>query len=112
VIRKAIVIHGESMGDGPADLGATLMVSFLRHLAMAGWRPDAIAFYNAGVKLLLASSAASDPLRRLADLGVDLVACGTCVAYFDLPREALVGRVGTMQEIVSILGEAESVITL
>ena len=110
--RRTIVIHGEAMGEGPPELGATLMGSFLRNLATSGRHPDTIVFYNSGVKLLLSPSATAEPLRRLAALGVDLVACGTCVAWFSLPPDELVGRVGNMQEIAAVLGESDVVVTL
>jgi hypothetical protein len=44
--------------------------------------------------------------------GVDIIACGTCVAYYHLNDKIAVGRVSNMQEIASILLDSERVITI
>lgn len=109
---RTIVVASESMGQGDDELGRTLAASFFRNLATGGRLPDAVVFYNTGVRLLVPDSAAAEPLARLADAGVDLLACGTCVARFELDRSALVGRVSNMQEIAALLMESASVVKL
>ena len=51
-------------------------------------------------------------VEQLSEAGVDLIACGTCVGYYDLTDKIVLGRVSNMQEIVSILTESETVITI
>ncbi len=88
------------------------MGSFLRQLSGASGKPDALIFYNSGVKLLTEDSLSRDALDALFKKGVELIACGTCVAHYQLNEKMAVGRVSNMQEIVSTLLESEKVITI
>jgi intracellular sulfur oxidation DsrE/DsrF family protein len=88
------------------------MGSFLRTLLAAPEKPEALVFYNSGVLLLAAGSPALDALEGLARAGVDLVACGTCVGFFELAGKLAAGRESNMQEIVSLLLSAERTLTI
>jgi len=107
-----IVINSEYLGKGPEDLGAQLMGSFLRKACVLERKPDQIIFYNTGVRLLAEGSAVIDALEELSRAGVDLVACGTCIQYFDLKEKLVVGRISNMMEIASTLMASGQVITL
>ena len=112
-MKKVIVLNGETMGDGSQELGAQIMGSFLRQLSVAmSGKPDALIFYNSAVKLLTDKSQYLDALEMLFQQGVDLIACGTCVAYYQLNDKIAVGRVSNMQEIVATLLSSEKVITI
>ncbi len=88
------------------------MGSFLRKLWAAPTKPDAIVFYNSGVKLLRKGSAVLDALDGLAHAGVDLVACGTCVRFYELEQELGAGRVSDMQDILGRILSSEKAITV
>ena len=111
-MKKTIIINSETLGSGSEELGKNLMGSFLRKLWMLESKPDAIIFYNAGVKLLAEGSSVLDALDALIGAGVDLIACGTCVGYYKLDGKLVVGRMSDMKEIASILMASESVITV
>lgn len=111
-MKKAIIINSEVMGKGDDKLGNSLMGNFLRKLWASNDKPDIIAFYNSGVKLLGEGSNVLDALTALHDQGVELVACGTCIDFYDLDRKIKVGRRTDMVEIVSIMMEAEKVVTI
>ena len=64
------------------------------------------------MKLLAEGSPVLPPLAGLAEAGVDLVACGTCVDHFELRGRIKVGRVSGMDEILGLLAKAPKVITL
>ncbi len=106
-----IVVGAEVMGRGDDVLGARLMGSFLRTLATTAPLPDAIVFYNAAVRLLGPGSASLDALRQLDDAGVDLLACVTCLEFFDLTARLQVGTVSNMREIVQRIAAASKVFT-
>jgi selenium metabolism protein YedF len=107
---KSIIIGCETLGRGDDSLGARLMGSYLRTLAAAELKPAAVIFYNSGVRLAVNGSAVLDALEALERAGVDLAACGTCLAHFGLQGRLAVGRESNMQEIVSImLGPGETV---
>jgi selenium metabolism protein YedF len=106
------VLHAEAMGRGDDALGAKLTGSFLRRLAAADPKPDAVVFYNAAVKLLARGSPHLDALHALEDAGVDLLACVTCLEHFALTAELGAGTVSNMREIVQRLSGAEKVVTI
>ncbi len=111
-MRTAVVINSNIMGKGSDELGELVMGNFFNQLLAASPLPDAVIFYNAGVKLLTAEAPVSGTLDALFKRGVDLIACGTCVTYFKLGDSLANGRVSNMQEIVSVLMRAEKVVTI
>jgi selenium metabolism protein YedF len=107
-----IALNGETMGRGDEGLGAKLMGSFLRTLAAAEEKPDAIVFYNSAVKLLGPRSAHLEPLGALEDAGVDLLACVTCLEFHALLDQLALGQVSNMREIVLRTLGAGKVVTI
>jgi hypothetical protein len=111
-MSKTILITSEFLGRGDDALGAKLMGSFLRTLIGTTPKPDKLVFYNSAVKLLAVGSPVLDLLDELNKTGVRLVACGTCVGAYGLEGQIVPERVSNMQEIVSILLESNSVVTV
>lgn len=107
-----IIINSQGLGRGDDELGKTVMGSFLRKLWASTIKPDHIIFYNNAVYLLMQKSGVLDALDGLSKAGVDLVACGTCVKFFNLEGKMAVGRVSDMVEIVSLLIKSEKVVTV
>ncbi len=110
-LKTAIILKSETLGHGDDLLGQQLMGSFLRKLWASREKPDFILFYNSAVKLLGSSSTVLDALEGLSNAGVDLIACGTCVGFYELKDKLMAGRVSDMKEIVDILLRAEKVLT-
>jgi selenium metabolism protein YedF len=69
--------------------------------------PDSMIFYDRGVFLAVGSSPVLDDLKFLAEKGVNILVCGTCLKHFDLMTELAVGSVSNMYEIAEELGTAE-----
>lgn len=111
-MKKIIVINSEIMGKGNDELGRKIMASFLRKLTLQESYPEAIIFYNTGVKLVAVGTPILAELKSLEERGIDLIACGTCVSFFELQDKILVGRVSDMQEIVTHLTKADKVVTI
>lgn len=109
---KAVVVNSEAMGNGDPELGRTLILKFLNSLRRSETKPDVILFYNTGVRVLCQPGAVLEALQDLQASGVELIACGTCVSYFQLQDRILVGRVSNMDEIVATLMKADSVVTI
>lgn len=107
-----VVVGSERLGRGDDGLGAKLMASFLRTLAAVEPRPDAVIFYNSAVKLLAHGSACLDGLHALDEHGVDLLACVTCLEFFDLTEKMALGHVSNMREIVQRMTAASKVVTV
>lgn len=107
-----VIVSAEQMGRGDDGLGAKLLANFLRTLTGIEPKPDAMVFYNAAVKLLGPGSASLDALRQLDEAGVDLLACVTCLEFFDLTKKIEVGHVSNMREIVQRTLAAAKVVTV
>ncbi|OON95212.1 MAG: response regulator SirA [Epulopiscium sp. Nele67-Bin005] len=110
--NKAVIINSETLGRGDDGVGHTLLGVFLRKVLANPNPPDAIIFYNSGVKLLGYSSHYIDILQALEEKGIELLACGTCVYSICGQHKLRVGRISNMEEITSILLRAKTVITL
>jgi selenium metabolism protein YedF len=111
-MERVIVINSDVFGKGDRELGEKLMGAFLKKIWIRKEKPEAIIFYNSGVKLTAKGSTVLDALNGLSDLGVDLLACGTCIDYYGLKDEMMIGRVSNMEEISSMMMDAKSVITV
>ncbi len=111
-MTRVLVAKSACMGIGDDELGAKLIKAFFLKLVASETKPDTIVFYNTGVKLVCEGSEVLDSLELLAQAGVDLPACGTCLAHFHLTDKLKVGRRSNMQEIVGLLTKAEQVVTI
>ena len=111
-LKKVVVINSEFMGAGSDELGAKLMGPLLRKFWAGETKPEAMLFYNSGVKLLAEGSTVRDALTGLYDAGVDIIACGTCCTFFEIADQIEVGRISDMQEISGIMMTADTVITI
>jgi selenium metabolism protein YedF len=105
-----VVVSGETMGTGDDELGRLLLRSHLHVLTEMDPKPHALVFYNAGVRLAAEGSASLQDLRSLAEQGVRLLLCGTCVSFFGLEKEIAAGEVSNMYAISELLMEAAKVI--
>ena len=105
-----VQIAGGTMGSGDDELGALLLRSFLKTQIELESKPDAIIFYNDGVKLCCTGSVLLDDLRGLEAGGIEIIACGTCLNFFELSDRLEVGRVTDMLEIAGRLAAAGSII--
>lgn len=94
------VVSSECMGVGDDMLGRTLMKGFFFALTQQDVLPSAVLLYNGGVKWACEGSEALDDLRTLADAGVDVLSCGTCLAHYGLAECLAVGEPTNMYVIV------------
>ncbi len=109
--RTTVILHSESLGRGSDELGKTMTAGFLRKLWASGKKPDTIIFYNSAVHLLTDKSPVLDALTGLSKAGVNLLACQTCIGYYEIEKQMVLGRIVDMTEIVSILMKSDTVIT-
>lgn len=107
-----IVINNDGMGTADTDLTHKLAGTFLSLLDLDGRLPHAICFYAEGVKLTTTDSPVLEDLQSLADKGVALLVCTTCLNYLDLYDELQVGTAIGMREIMDAQWRASKVITL
>ncbi len=109
----AVFIGKDHVGDGDLTLGYNLMKMFLYSLSQSDNPPDCVLFMNAGVKLATGGEQqVVDSIKTLAERGVRVLVCGTCLNYFGLTEQLAVGAVSNMYEILSAMQQAGKVITV
>jgi selenium metabolism protein YedF len=97
-------VPGELMGRGEHhELGHVLIRGFFHTLGEVEPLPDAIIFFNSGVKLVVEGSPVVDDLQALVAEGVEILACGTCLSYYDLKESIAVGTVSNMYTIAETM---------
>lgn len=107
---KVVVLSSEFMGSGDDELGATLMKAFVFALTQQDELPTAILAYNGGVHLTVEGSPVLDDLKKLAEAGVEIFSCGTCLNHFGIADKLAVGEVTNMYVIVQKQLEAGVVV--
>jgi len=93
---KVILIQSEVLGRGDDQLGMLLMANFLRLLGESREKPGTLIFWNAGVRLVCEGSRVLEHIKKLEGQGVEILACTTCLEYFDLVEKLKVGKPTTM----------------
>ncbi len=106
-ISSDIVGRGENI-----ELGNLLMEKFLHEVGGHVNRPDIIIMMNNGVKLVKEDSLAFGELKHLEELGVDILACGTCLSRLGIAESISVGKASNMRDITGILLNAGKVISI
>ena len=109
--RLVYVISSDSMGRGSEELGWALLQTYIQTITEIRPLPDKILFYNSGVKLVTAASGTLDALRQLQDQGVEILACGTCLDFFQLKSAMRVGQISNMYAIMDAMVSADKLVS-
>lgn len=107
-----ILVNHDGMGSATAPLQHQLLKTYLNMLLENEMLPTAICFYTEGVKMVVEGTPVLKELRALEEKGVDLIICNTCLNYYHLAEQRVVGIVGGMADIVEAQWRADKVITL
>jgi len=110
--NSIIQITTNGMGHGNPELQLKLITTYLNLLLDTETTPNIITFYNEGVKLLVEGSPIIETLKKLESKNVRLIACGTCLNFYNLTEKLQVGIVGGMTDIIEAQQKADKVITL
>ncbi|BCJ93844.1 hypothetical protein acsn021_14130 [Anaerocolumna cellulosilytica] len=111
-MSEIIIINSECMGKGNEELGKTLIGAFLRKLWAQEKKLSNIILYNSAVKLIADGSVVLDAMDGLFSAGVDILACGTCVEFYQLKNSIKTGRISSIDEICALIMHADKVITI
>lgn len=110
--KTLVFLTAETLGSGDEELGGKLMLNFLATLPELGpglWR---IILVNGAVKLATEGHPCLEKLSALADSGVGILVCGTCLGFFGLMDKKQVGETTNMLDVVTSLGTAGKVIKM
>lgn len=105
-----VAVDTDAMGRGSEELGKTLLKGFLFAVGQLPSLPKTILFYNGGARMTCRDSASLEDLKAMADKGVDIRTCGTCLNFYGLTEQLAVGSVTNMYEIVETLAKAGKVV--
>lgn len=107
-----VMVTSDCMGHGDDELGARLMINFIKTLKEMGddlWR---LVFVNAGVKLTIDGAGTLEDIRALEEDGLTILVCGTCLDHYDLLARRQTGQTTNMLDIVTAMQLADKVITI
>ena len=110
--KLALLIASDTIGSGSDELGGILMRAFMHTFLEVEPRPETIIFMNNGVKLAVSDSPVLEDLQALADEGVEILICGTCLNYFGLTDKVAVGEISNAYTIAETLLQAGSIVRL
>ena len=105
-----ISVYTDCMGRGDDELGHKLMKAFIFAVTQQDELPAAMLFYNGGARLTVEGSPVLDDLKGLAEQGVEILTCGTCLDHFGIKDQLAVGEVTNMYVIVEKMEQAARVV--
>jgi selenium metabolism protein YedF len=108
---KVLFITSDVIGKGEDELGGLLMANFFRLLGESQEKPATIIFLNSGVRLVCEGSIFLKHIKKLEEQGIEILACTTCLEYFNLRDKLEVGRPTTMVKSIQSMMTAD-VVTL
>ncbi len=108
--RVVVQVASNSMGIGDMGLGKKLLKGFIYSLTQLDELPATMLFYNSGAYVTCEGSASLDDLRNLADAGVEILTCGTCLEHYGIADKLAVGEVTNMYVIAQKLTGASVVV--
>ena len=103
-----IAFSSDTMGKENEELGKILMKSFIYTVSETSPYPKNLVFYNNGVRLTCDGSPVLDDIKKLEDLGVEVVSCGTCLDFLNLKDNLRVGSISNMYTIYEKLKDPEN----
>lgn len=106
--NQTIAISSSTMGAGSEELGKILMKSLMYTIRETKPYPTSVLFYNEGVLLTIEDSELLEDLKFLADQGVEIMVCGTCLDYYEIKDKLAVGIVSNMYDIYETMRNANT----
>jgi selenium metabolism protein YedF len=100
---KTILVQSDVLGRGNDELGELIMSNFLRLLVESPDKPASLVFWNTGVKLVAEGSWALVHLKKLEEQGVAILACATCLDFFELKDKMKVGKPTNMVKSIDAM---------
>lgn len=109
--NKVILLASDQLGKGDTELGEGILETFFTILRQKEELPMAVFCMNRGVFTLTEGSFVSLQLKELEEKGVDVLACKTCVDFYELNGKLVAGVISGMARFIELAARYE-VITL
>lgn len=107
-----VMIGSDTMGSGDDELGAKLMMNFMKTLPEMGKELWRLILVNHGVKLSTGPDQMVQAIKDLENSGVDVLVCGACLTHLDLLEAKKVGTTTNMLDVITSMQLADKVINL
>jgi selenium metabolism protein YedF len=107
--KHVFVFKNERVADD--ELGNMLTQGFFETIKEINPLPDKIIFYHKGINLVLEGSLVLENLKHLESLGIEIMICGNCVAYYDVKEKIRVGTVSNAYDILTALSNAHHIVS-
>jgi len=111
-LRTLVFVSTSRLGSGDDELGARLMLNFIKTLPEMGSSLWMLVFVNSGVKLAVKDSPVLETLQKLEENQVKVLVCGTCLEFFGLADSREAGQTTNMLDIITAMSHADKVITI
>ena len=108
--ETVVFFASDTICRGNDEFGGILANSLIYSFLEVEPKPDTIIFMKSGVKLVIEGSKAQDDVKKLADRGVQVFACGRCLDFFGLKEKLAVGTVSNAYTIAETLPGAGKVV--
>ncbi|WP_079504841.1 DsrE family protein [Mesobacillus jeotgali] len=109
--NKVILLSSDQLGKGEPGLGEGLLETFFTILKQQEELPVAVFCMNKGVFTLTENSFVSLQLKELEEKGLEVLACKTCVDYYELNDKLAAGKISGMADFIHLASQYE-VLTL
>ncbi|MBM4761081.1 DsrE family protein [Bacillus sp. B15-48] len=111
--NKVILLASDQFGKGEKELGEGVLETFFTILKQKEREelPVAVFCMNSGVFTLTDRSLVSLQLKELEEKGVDVLACKTCVDYYEIEDQLVTGKISGMPQFIELASKYE-VLTL
>lgn len=111
-LDKTLFLKSDSVGEG--ELGAKLIVGFLKSTLELPKLPKRIVCVNRAVFLTTAAADAPviEILKGFEAKGVEIYSCGVCLEFYGVSDALKVGQIGNAYGTVEMLFGGEGTITL
>jgi selenium metabolism protein YedF len=106
-----MTLTADTLGRGPAELGARLMQGLLATLEQIEHPPSHLVLYSSAALLAAQGSPHLDSLRAIERCGIAILICGMCVDYYEKRAEIAVGEITNMLVILETMAHADKVVT-
>ncbi len=113
-MNSLLLLTKKTLGQvEPEDraFGESMLLKFLHNLEGQAQELERVILYTEGVKLAIKGSESALSLQFLCDSGVEVLLCQSCLEYYGLDPQELVGEVSNMQRIATYLAQANHIIS-
>jgi selenium metabolism protein YedF len=107
-----LVVKSFGIGEGEVDLGEKLAADFFSELSQSQTYPSRMLFINSGISLRTEGSPVPEEVRKLEELGTEILSCKTCLDYYGRTDKLQAGKPTNMKETVNAMLSFRKVIAL